>query len=121
MGKCCRALAGAAVFVGAVMLAGCAEAVDIAPTPTALSSVERAEEISTTLVLTGAAIGATASSALAAQVNGPFEIFCDEGDYEVSVGTQVTCTFADDNGDIPAYIEITAIDGSEYELSVSVP
>ena len=54
-------------------------------------------------------------------MNGPFEIFCDEGDYEVSVGTQVTCTFADDNGDIPAYIEITAIDGSEYELSVSVP
>jgi hypothetical protein len=42
-------------------------------------------------------------------------------DREVSVGTQVTCTFADDNGDIPAYIEITAIDGSEYELSVSVP
>ena len=39
---------------------------------------------------------------------------------EVSVGTQVTCTFADDNGSIPAYIEITAIDGSEYELSVSV-
>lgn len=40
---------------------------------------------------------------------------------EIPVGTQVTCTFADDNGDIPAYIEITAIDGSEYELSVSVP
>ena len=40
---------------------------------------------------------------------------------EISVGTQVTCTFADDNGDTPAYIEITAVDGSEYELSVSVP
>jgi len=33
----------------------------------------------------------------------------------------VTCTFADENGDIPASIERTEIDGSEYELSVSVP
>lgn len=45
----------------------------------------------------------------------------DEGDCEVSVGTQLTCTYADDNGDTPAYVEITSIDGSQYELSVSVP
>ena len=121
MGKFGRALAGAGVFASAVILAGCAPAVEVAPTPTPVPTVEPADDVSTTLVLTGAAIGATASSALAAQVDGPFEIFCDQGDYEVSVGTQVTCTLADDNGDTPAYIEITAIDGSEYELSVSVP
>jgi hypothetical protein len=73
------------------------------------------------LLLTGAEIGATATSALAGQVDGTFEIFCDEGEYEVSVGTQLTCTYADDNGDTPAYIEITAVEGSQYELSVSVP
>jgi hypothetical protein len=54
-------------------------------------------------------------------VDGAFEIFCDEGEYDVRVGTQLTCTYSDDNGDTPAYIEITAIDGSQYELSVSVP
>lgn len=32
-----------------------------------------------TLVLTGSEIGATATSALSAQVDGGFEIFCDEG------------------------------------------
>jgi hypothetical protein len=74
-----------------------------------------------TLMLTGAEIGATATSALAGQLDGAFEIFCDEGDYEVTVGTQLTCTYADDAGDTPAYIEITAIDGTQYELSVSVP
>ncbi len=73
------------------------------------------------LLLTGAEIGATATSALAGQVDGTFEIFCDEGEYEVSVGTQLTCTYADDTGDTPAYIEITAVEGSQYELSVSVP
>lgn len=82
---------------------------------------EPVDDAATTLLLTGAEIGATATSALAAQVNGTFEIFCDEGDYEVSVGTQLTCTYADDNGDTPAYVEITSIDGSQYELSVSVP
>jgi len=40
---------------------------------------------------------------------------------EISVGTQVTCTFADDNGYTPAFIKVTLVDGSEYELSVSVP
>ncbi len=74
-----------------------------------------------TLVLTGAEIGATAMSALSEQVDDAFEIFCDEGEYEVTVGTQLTCTYADDNGDTPAYIEITSVDGIEYELSVSVP
>lgn len=73
------------------------------------------------LLLTGAEIGATATSALAGQIDGTFEIFCDEGEYEVSVGTQLTCTYADDSGDTPAYIEITAVEGSQYELSVSVP
>lgn len=82
---------------------------------------EPVDEATTTLLLTGAEIGATATSALAAQVEGAFEIFCDQGDYEVTVGTQLTCTYADDNGDTPAYIEITAVDGSQYELSVSVP
>lgn len=74
-----------------------------------------------TLLLTGAEIGATATSALAGQIDGAFEIFCDEGEYEVTVGTQLTCTYADDAGDTPAYIEITAVDGTQYELSVSVP
>lgn len=74
-----------------------------------------------TLVLTGAEIGATAMSALSEQVDDAFEIFCDDGEYEVTVGTQLTCTYADDNGDTPAYIEITSVDGIEYELSVSVP
>ncbi|MET0780877.1 MAG: hypothetical protein ABWZ16_05105 [Microbacterium sp.] len=54
-------------------------------------------------------------------LDGAFEIFCDEGDDEVAVGTQLTCTYADDNGDTPARIEITAVEGSDYELSVSVP
>jgi hypothetical protein len=26
----------------------------------------------------------------------------------LSVGTQLTCTYADDNGDTPAYVEITS-------------
>ena len=73
------------------------------------------------LVLTGAEIGATASGALDGRIDGAFEIFCDEGEYEVTVGTQLTCTYADDNGDTPAYIEVTAVEGSRYELSVSVP
>ena len=38
----------------------------------------------------------------------------------MTVGTQLTCTYADDNGGTP-YIEITAVDGIDDELSVSVP
>ena len=55
------------------------------------------------------------------QVAGGFEIFCDEREYEVAPDTQRTCTYADDNGDTPAYIEIISVDGTEHELSVSVP
>lgn len=79
------------------------------------------EPTTAALVLTGAEIGATATSALEGQVAGAYEVFCDEGDYEVTVGYQLTCTYVDDTGDYPAYIEITAIDGSNYELSISVP
>ena len=36
-------------------------------------------------------------------------------------GTQLTCTYADDNGDMPACIGTIAVDCSEDELSVSAP
>ncbi|SFR90169.1 hypothetical protein SAMN04487846_0429 [Microbacterium sp. cf046] len=118
-------LAGAVIVVGGFTIAGCSSPPEDAPTPTVAPVDEPAEEggedQDATLLLSGAEIGATASLALSQQVDGSFEIFCDEGEYEVSVGTQLTCTYADDNGDTPAYVEITSIDGSEYELSVSVP
>jgi outer membrane murein-binding lipoprotein Lpp len=129
MEKIIRALVGAGVLTGTVMLGGCSAPAEDAPTPTAAPTLvatvapadQPADDTAAMLTLSGAEIGATASSALTPQVDAPFEIFCDEGDYEVAVGTQLTCTFADDNGDTPAYIEITAIDGTQYELSVSVP
>ena len=125
MGRFMRALVGGAFLVSSFTLAGCSAPADDAPTPTTAPTIAPADqpddETSATLVLTGAEIGATASSALADQVSGVFEIFCDEGEYEVTAGTQLTCTYADDNGDTPAYIKVTAVEGSEYELSVSVP
>jgi len=54
-------------------------------------------------------------------VAGGLEIFCDEREYEVAPGTQLTRTYADDNGDTPAYIEMISVAGDQYELSVSVP
>ena len=125
MGRFARTLIGVAVVASGVAMAGCSAPVDDAPTPTAAPTVapadQPADDAGATLVLTGAEIGATASAALTDRVSGVFEVFCDEGEYEVAVGTQLTCTFADDNGDTPAYIEVTAVEGSEYELSVSVP
>ncbi|HYI50902.1 MAG TPA: hypothetical protein VEX42_04975 [Microbacterium sp.] len=121
MGDIVRALAGAGILAGSIMLAGCAAEVAESPPPAVELTEAPAVDRAATLVVTGAEIGATAIVALNAQVDGAFEIFCDEGEYEVTVGTQLTCTYADDNGDTPAYIEVTAVDGSQYELSVSVP
>ena len=117
MGGIVRTLIGVGVLVGSLALAGCSAPIGVEPTTPSDEPTDGAA----TLVLTGAEIGATAMSALSGQVDDAFEIFCDEGEYEVTVGTQLTCTYADDNGDTPAYIEITAVDGIDYELSVSVP
>lgn len=121
MGEILRALAGAGILAGSVALAGCATGAAEAPTPAVVRTEAPVDDPAAMLVLTGAEIGATAIAALDDQVDRAFEIFCDEGEYEVTVGTQLTCTYADDNGDTPAYIEVTAVDGSQYELSVSVP
>lgn len=76
---------------------------------------------SATVTLTGAEIGQTAMSALADQLDQPYEIFCDEGSYDVYVGYELTCTYQDASGDKPAYVTITSVDGQQYALSVRVP
>ena len=119
MGASLRAPAAGILSV-IVVLAGCSAPADDGPTPSAAPSDDPIEDSAKILVLTGAEIGATASAAVDDQIDGTFEILCEEGAYEVTVGTQLTCTYADDNGDTPAYIEITAVEGSQYELSVSV-
>jgi hypothetical protein len=76
---------------------------------------------SDTVTLTGSEIGETATKALEGKVSGGYEVFCDQGEYTVTAGYQLTCTYQDADGDRPAYIEITSVDGSDYRLSVSVP
>lgn len=45
---------------------------------------------------------------------------CDEDEYQVALGTQVMCTYTDESGDRPINVEVTAVKGSQFRVTVTV-
>lgn len=94
--------------------------VDVADQPRSSPTPEPTDESSGTLIVGSDEIARTAESALAGKVEGDFQLVCGNGDLQIATGTLIDCIYSDAAGDRDATVEITKVDGTTYELSVSV-
>lgn len=95
--------------------------VSVADQPNNASAAPTESAGTDTLVLGADEIARTAESALADQVQGDFQLVCGNGDLQISAGDVIDCIYSDAEGDRDASVTITSVNGTDYELSVSVP